>query len=263
MSAFDFSGETAFVTGATSGIGRATALALAEAGARVIFNGVGDEAADAVIETAAALGGEARFVAGSLADSDGWKAVLTRARSEADGPLHLFVHCASPARREEENVLAVSEAQWDAMVNTNLRSGFFLAREIAAAMRREDIRGRMVFAASLHAETPRNLPHYSAAKAGQVMVVKELARALGPDGIRVNAVAPGAVPGGGFQADTTALNARIPVGETGRPEQIADGILTLLSDRHSGYVTGTVLAVDGGLALYNWLPRPDLSDPAD
>ena len=81
------------------------------------------------------------------------------------------------------------------MVNTNLRSGFFLAREMAADMIGAGLRGRILFMASLHEHTPRNLPHYAASKAGQVMVVKELARALGPAGIRVNAIAPGAIPG--------------------------------------------------------------------
>jgi NAD(P)-dependent dehydrogenase (short-subunit alcohol dehydrogenase family) len=143
------------------------------------------------------------------------------------------------------------------MVNTNLRSGFFLARGLAQAMRTEKIAGRMIFVTSLHAEAPRNLPHYSASKAGQVMVVKELARALGPDGIRVNGVAPGAIPGGGFKADVTTLEKRITMGRTGTPEDLAAPIVSLLSNRHSAYVTGTVLAVDGGLALYNWIDRPD------
>ena len=72
-------------------------------------------------------------------------------------------------------------------------------------MRERKIRGRMVILTSLHAESPRNLPHYSASKAGMTMVMKELARALGPDGIRVNAIAPGAIPGGGFDAAASGL----------------------------------------------------------
>jgi 3-oxoacyl-[acyl-carrier protein] reductase len=88
--------------------------------------------------------------------------------------------------------------------------------------------------ASLHAHTPRNLPHYSATKAGQTMIVKELARALGADGIRVNAIAPGAIPGGGFDADATDLQRMIPLGRTGTPDDIADMAVALLCDRFLG-----------------------------
>jgi len=102
--------------------------------------------------------------------------------------------------------------------------------------------------------TPRNLPHYSASKAGQTMLVRELARALGQYAIRVNAIAPGAVLGGGFQGDEAALTAAIPMGRTGCPEDVAGMALALLSDRFSRYVTGTTVDVDGGLALYNWIP---------
>ena len=109
----------------------------------------------------------------------------------------MFVHSASPARKEADAALAVSEETFDAMLNTNVRSGFLLARELGRRMVGAAIQGRMLFITSLHAETPRNIPHYSAAKAGQTMLVKELARALGPAGIRVNALAPGAVPGAG------------------------------------------------------------------
>jgi 3-oxoacyl-[acyl-carrier protein] reductase len=112
----------------------------------------------------------------------------------------------------------------------------------------------MLFVTSLHAASPRNLPHYSATKAGQTMLVKELARGLGADGIRVNAIAPGAIPGGGFEADKAALEAMIPLGRTGTPEDIADMAVALLCDRFSRYVTGTTVVVDGGLALYNWIP---------
>jgi hypothetical protein len=86
------------------------------------------------------------------------------------------------------------------------------------------------------------------------MLVKELARALGADGIRVNAIAPGAIPGGGFDADTATLEKMIPPGRTGTPDDIADMAVALLSDRFSRYVTGTTVAVDGGLSLYNRIP---------
>lgn len=256
MKGIDFTGDIAFVTGATTGIGRAVGKAVAAAGARTVLNGMGDEEASSVIAEIRAAGGTAEFVHGSLADKDGWKTVLAEVKAVYGTP-SIFVHCASPRRLESQNVLQVTEDEWDAMVNTNLRSGFFLGREIARDMRAEGIEGRMVYMTSLHSNSPRNLPHYSASKAGQVMVVRELARALGPDGIRVNGVQPGAIPGGGFKADVSAFEAKIPMGRTGTPDDLAAATVTLLSDEHSPYVTGAILPVDGGLALYNWIDRPD------
>jgi 3-oxoacyl-[acyl-carrier protein] reductase len=87
------------------------------------------------------------------------------------------------------------------------------------------------------------------------MAMKELARALGPHGIRVNAIAPGAVAGGGFQADPE-LASRTPLGRLGRPEDISAMALALLSERFAAYVTGTTVVVDGGLALHNWIAPP-------
>ncbi len=248
-----FEQDTALVTGAASGIGRAVALALGRGGARVIAADVQDPA-DIVAEIEAA-GAQAAGLRCDLSGTDGWKALLEEVRG-AFGPVSVFVHSASPRRLESQTVLAVSEAEWDAMLNTNLRSGFFLARELAAYMRRESIRGRILFIASLHAHSPRNLPHYSASKAGQVMVVKELARALGPDGIRVNAIAPGAIPGGGFAGNFETLSKRIAMGRPGTPDEVAAGAMALLSPVTGAYITGTVLAVDGGLDLHNWIDPP-------
>ena len=86
------------------------------------------------------------------------------------------------------------------MLAVNLRAGFVLGREAGRRMIERKVHGRILIITSLHAYTPRNLPHYSAAKAGQTMMMKELAKAFGPHGIRVNAIAPGAIPGGGFDA---------------------------------------------------------------
>jgi NAD(P)-dependent dehydrogenase (short-subunit alcohol dehydrogenase family) len=110
----------------------------------------------------------------------------------------------------------------------------------------------MLFVTSLHAESPRNLPHYSAAKAGQTMLMKELARALGPRGIRVNAIAPGAIPGGGFAAPQ-AMADKIPLGRFGTPADVAAMAVAVLSERFGAYVTGATLVVDGGIALHNWI----------
>jgi len=251
-----FRGEHALVTGSASNIGRAIALALAREGADVRCVDVDPQRNAATVEEIIEAGGAAEMVTADLATSDGWRAALPA----EDRHISLFVHSASPPRREMDTALAVSEATWDGMVNTNVRSGFFIAQELGrrmqAAAQNGGIKGRMLFITSLHAETPRNLPHYSASKAGQTMVVKELARALGPAGIRVNGLAPGAVPGGGFNAAAFDFAGKIPLGRLGTAEDMANMALALLSDRFAGYVTGTTVAVDGGIALHNWItPR--------
>jgi NAD(P)-dependent dehydrogenase (short-subunit alcohol dehydrogenase family) len=164
------------------------------------------------------------------------------------------VHSASPKRIESETALAVTEAEWDLMTSVGLRAGFLLGQAAGAHMTARKLKGRMLFITSLHAHSPRNLPHYSATKAGQTMVVKELARALGEHGIRVNAIAPGAIPGGGFDAGIASFAKMIPLGRTGTPEEVADMAVALLCDRFSRYVTGATIVIDGGLALYNWIP---------
>jgi NAD(P)-dependent dehydrogenase (short-subunit alcohol dehydrogenase family) len=247
-----FRGERALVTGSASNIGKAIAIALAREGAQVRCVDVDATRNAATTEEIRSGGGAAEAVTADLATTEGWRSALP---PESE-PIALFVHSASPPRRETDGPLTVSEATWDAMVNTNLRSGFFLARELGRRMRSAGTRGRMLFITSLHAETPRNIPHYAASKAGQTMVVKELARALGSAGIRINALAPGAVPGGGFNAAAFNFSDKVPLGRLGTAEDMAGMALALLCDRFSGYVTGTTVAVDGGIALYNWIPLP-------
>ncbi|HEX9182216.1 MAG TPA: SDR family oxidoreductase, partial [Burkholderiales bacterium] len=168
------------------------------------------------------------------------------------GQVSIFVHAASPPRRETQTALAVTEAEWRAMLEVNLNAGFLIAQALGRHMRENKVRGRMLFITSLHADSPRNLPHYSASKAGQTMVMKELARALGPDGIRVNALAPGAVPGAGFKGSPGLVD-RIPLGRVGKPADIAPMAVAILSERYGAYMTGSTVVVDGGIALYNWL----------
>ena len=147
--------------------------------------------------------------------------------------------------------MTVSDATWDAMHEVNLRSGFALGRGLARHMIARKIGGRMLYLTSLHAGTPRNLPHYSTAKAGMAMLVKELAKALGAHGIRVNALTPGAVAAGGFKPGAD-LAAKIPLGRLATADDIAATGVALLSERYAGYVTGADIVVDGGLSLHNW-----------
>lgn len=218
------------MTGTGGGIGLAIAEALEAEGARVMRADVAD--ADLSLPGAAA----------KLAESAIRR--LTR--------VSIFVHAASPPRRETQTALAVTEAEWRAMLEVNLNAGFLIGQALGRHMRELGIKGRMLFVTSLHADSPRNLPHYSASKAGQTMVMKELARALGKDGIRVNAIAPGAVPGAGFKGSPGLVD-RIALGRVGKPADIAPMAVAILSERFGAYMTGSTVVVDGGIALYNWL----------
>ncbi|HEY6980625.1 SDR family NAD(P)-dependent oxidoreductase [Reyranella sp.] len=237
-------GERALVTGCAGGIGRGVARALKAEGATVVGSDIVASPAQDGID----------FLAADLAKADGWRGLLDGALRRL-GSISLFVHAASPRRQEIDTPLTVSEETWDAMTAINLRSGFFLAREIGRHMRERAIKGRILLVTSLHSGVPRNLPHYSASKAGMTMAMKELARVLAPDGIRVNAIAPGAVPGGGFVADDlNELVAQIPLGRAGTPDDIAQVAVAILSERFGRYVVGTTVEVDGGLGLASWIP---------
>ena len=152
-------------------------------------------------------------------------------------------------------MLSATEAQWREMLSVNLDAAFILMQALGLHMKNNRIRGRMLLVTSLHAESPRNIPHYSAAKAGETMLVKEFARALGPHGIRVNAVAPGAIPGGGFQAPPGMVE-KIPLRRFGTPADVAGMAVAVLSERFGAYVTGASIVVDGGIGLYNWIDAP-------
>ena len=223
-------GDSALVTGAAQGIGQAIAHALEADGAKVW--GVDRKEFDLSLPGSAL----------SLAQE-----AIKKLQK-----ISLFVHAASPPRKETQTAMQVTEAEWREMLEVNLNSGFLIAQALGRHMRERKIRGRMLFVTSLHAESPRNLPHYSASKAGQTMVMKELARALGPDGIRVNALAPGAVPGAGFKGSPELVD-KIALQRTGKPEDIAPMAVAILSEKYGAYMTGSTVVVDGGLALYNWL----------
>jgi len=171
------------------------------------------------------------------------------------GRVSIFVHSASPRRQEAQTALAVTAEQWREMLAVTLDAAFAISQIIGRHMVEQKLKGRILLIASLHAETPRNLPHYSAAKAGQVMLVKELARTLGRHGIRVNAIAPGAIPGGGFNAPPGMVD-KIPLARFGTPADVAGMALAVLSERFGAYVTGATIVVDGGIDLYNWIDFP-------
>jgi 3-oxoacyl-[acyl-carrier protein] reductase len=254
---FDTLREAALVTGAGNGIGRAIALGLVGEGVRTVFADVNAETVAAAVKTSARPELAFAFV-GDLADS----AVRERLLAEAQAAVGLvthFVHAASPPRREADHALAVSTETWERMRAVNVDAGFHLARELAKKLIAAKTPGSFLFLTSLHAGTPRNLPHYSTAKAALAMLVKELAKTFGRHGIRVNALVPGAVAAGGFVADP-ALAKHIPLGRLGVASDLAPMALAVLSNRVSGYVTGAAIVVDGGLSLTNWFDPPDLGE---
>jgi len=225
-------GDTALVTGAGNGIGKGMADAIEAEGARVMRADVEFDLTKK--ENAERLAEEA----------------IKRL-----GKVSIFVHCASPRRQESQTVLGATFEQWREMLAVNLDAAFCISQIISKHMIDRQIKGRILLVTSLHAESPRNLPHYSAAKAGETMLVKELARALGPHGIRVNAVAPGAILGGGFQAPP-AMVEKIPLRRFGTPADVAAIGVAILSERFGAYVTGASVVVDGGMGLYNWIDPP-------
>jgi NAD(P)-dependent dehydrogenase (short-subunit alcohol dehydrogenase family) len=155
--------------------------------------------------------------------------------------------------------MAVSTETWAQMHAVNLEAGFHLARALARKLIADKAGGSFLLLTSLHAGTPRNLPHYSTAKAGLAMLVRELAKTFGRYGIRVNALVPGAIAAGGFVADPK-LARHIPLGRLGAAEDLAPMALAVLSNRISAYVTGAAIVVDGGLSLTNWFEPPELED---
>ena len=247
-SPFDPAREAALVTGAGNGIGRAVAQALVGEGVRTVFADLHEDRVLAAIKAAPHPELAVPWV-GDLAQRAACDALLAHAQAAVRQVTH-FVHSASPPRREADHAMAVDEEIWRQMHAVNLDE---LARKLIAAKKP----GSFLLLTSLHAGTPRNLPHYSTAKAGMAMLVKELAKSWGRYGIRVNALVPGAVAAGGFVADP-ALAKHIPLGRLGQADDLAPMALAVLSHKLSGYVTGASIAVDGGLSLTNWFAPPEL-----
>ena len=175
---FDPAREAALVTGAGNGIGRAIAQALVGEGVRTVFADISAETVAAAVKASPRPELAVPWV-GDLADPPHAMRCWPM-RESAVGQVTHFVHSASPARREADHAFAVSEETWEQMHAVNVDAGFHLARELREQLIAAHAPGSFLFLTSLHAGTPRNLPHYSTAKAALAMLVRELAKTLGP-----------------------------------------------------------------------------------
>jgi 3-oxoacyl-[acyl-carrier protein] reductase len=244
--------RTALVTGSTRGIGRAIAVRLAQDGYAVVINHASTRGAGEAIDAIRAAGGTVHAVRADVSDPDECRR-LVRAAQAAAGPLDVLVNNAGPWL--ERPLVETSDDDWRRMLDGNLGSAFWCCREALPAMR-ERKRGVIVNIGALNAEISPGMTHeapaYFVAKAGLMTLTRTLARTEGPHGIRVNAVSPGFVETESYadwdETERRRWRSLIPLGRFGRPEEVADAVSFLVSDR-AGYVSGAILTVHGGLWL--------------
>ena len=243
-------GKCALVTGASRGIGKAVALSLAASGARVALNFAGNvAAAEAVKAEIEAAGGVAVLVQADVSDETAAQDMVKTA-ADALGGLDILVNNAGITR--DGLLLRMKEEDWDAVLSTNLK-GIFHCTKAAAKLMMKKRSGRIVNMASVVGLTGNaGQTNYAAAKAGVVGFSKAAAKELASRGITVNVVAPGFIETDMTAALSDAAKegalAGIPLGRMGKPEDVADAVLFLVSDRAS-YITGQVLKVDGGMVM--------------
>lgn len=246
----EFAGKVAVVTGSSRGIGRAIALRLAKGGAKVVVNYRGSEgAAQDVAEQIRANGGEAIAVQADVSQTAEAQALIDAAK-EAFGRVDILVNNAGTTR--DTLLMRMSEEDWDVVIDTNLKGTFNCIKAVSRQMMRQRY-GRIVNITSVAGIAGNaGQANYASAKAGIIGLTKTVAKELGSRGVTCNAVAPGLVPTdltASLPQDLVELAVeRTPLGRMGTAEDMAAAVAYLASDEAS-FVTGQVLAVDGGLAL--------------
>lgn len=246
----DLSGKCALVTGASRGIGRAIAVALAKAGADVAINFAGnEEAAKQTEELCAAYGANTLVIKADVANADECKAMLEQVK-ERFGKLDVLVNNAGITK--DKLMIGMTEADFMDVINTNLK-GSFLCMQMVSKLMLKQRYGRIINLSSvvgLHGNVGQ--VNYAASKAGVIGMTKSAAKELASRNITVNAVAPGMI-----ETDMTAvipekakeaMMAGIPAGRAGKPEEIANVVVFLASEK-AAYITGQVISVDGGMGI--------------
>lgn len=242
----ELSGKVALVTGSTRGIGRAIAETLVSCGARVAIVGRDQAKAD---EVAAQLGDACRGFACDISDSAAVTALIGAVES-AFGQLDILVNNAGITR--DNLMLRMKDEDWNAVVDTNLRSAFIAIRAAQRGMMKRRW-GRIINIASVVGLIGNaGQANYAASKAGLIGLSKSVAKELASRNILCNVVAPGFIRTDMTDAMTPeavkALSSQIPLDRFGSPSDIA-GVVAFLASEHAGYITGQVLTVDGGMVM--------------
>ncbi|CAZ89391.1 3-oxoacyl-(acyl-carrier-protein) reductase [Thiomonas arsenitoxydans] len=240
-------GQIALVTGASRGIGAAIAADLATAGARVIGTATSESGANAITEALRAFGGRGAVLDVNDAEAG---ARLVDEIVKAEGGLQILVNNAGITR--DMLAMRMSDADWDAVISTNLSSVFRMSRAVMRPMMKQRY-GRIVNITSVvGASGNPGQANYAAAKAGVAGMTRALAQELGSRNITVNCVAPGFIDTDMTRALTEAqtqpMLARIPLGRLGKPEEIAHAV-SFLASPLAAYITGAVLHVNGGMYM--------------
>jgi NAD(P)-dependent dehydrogenase (short-subunit alcohol dehydrogenase family) len=251
LPSFDLPGQVALVTGASSGIGRHLALLLAAAGAKVALAARRTDLLDTAAREIEAEGGTAAPIALDVTQPDSVAAAVAAAEALL-GPLSLLVNNAGVSVAKP--VLEHTEADWDYVLDTNLKGSWLMAREFARHLVERGRPGRIVNIASvLGIRTIAHLPAYCTAKAGLIHLTEVLAMELARHRILVNALAPGYIETDFnrefFHSEAgQRLVRRIPMRRLAEPEDL-DGAMLLLASPAGSYITGAVISVDGGHSI--------------